>query len=383
MRSETAADFGFDPGLTVLNHASFGVPTVELLDAADRLRRTIESDLARGLRRAFLEELRPGVEETARRLNAGDMAFAFTSNTSEGASAVAAGWPLEKDDAVVLGSAEYPPVIRAWRQAAERVGARVVVVDLPLPWTPEGWRDALGAAAQGPSIATARHVIGVASLVASAPGAASPLGEFRTWLRGLGGSFVVDAAHGPGHVHLDLADLGADAVFGTLHKWLPIPRGAGFLAVRPEHADRIVPPVVSHTHDAAALAERFALPGSFDPVPRLLIASAWRTWQRWEDAGLLKGAVDVADAADALLPGAGLRPTSAPELRAPRLRGFTVPGLSVRAVSAILADAGLYAWVGPLPDGATALRVATHIWSETSDMERLADTLRPHLAGSA
>ncbi|PSK95943.1 selenocysteine lyase/cysteine desulfurase [Murinocardiopsis flavida] len=383
MRTDMAAEFGFDPGLTVLNHASFGVPTRELLDEADRYRRAIERDIARGLGRAFLAEARPGIEETARRLGAGDMAFAFTSNTSEGASAVAAGWPLEEGDAVVLGSAEYPPVVRAWRQAAERARARVVLVDLPLPWTAEGWRHALAAAAQETPVAAAHNVVGVVSLVASAPGAAPPLAEFRTWLRGLGGSLVVDAAHGPGHVDLDIDGLGADAVFGTLHKWLPIPRGAGFLAVREEYAHRIVPPVVSHTHDAAALEERFAMPGSFDPVPRLLVASAWRTWQEWEDAGLLKAAVGVADTADVLLSEAGLRPTSEAGLRAPRLRGFSVPGLPVPEVAAVLADAGLHAWLGPLPDGTTGLRVATHVWSEPVDIERLADTLRPHVAGAA
>jgi isopenicillin-N epimerase len=85
---------------------------------------------------------------------------------------------------------------------------------------------------------------------------------------------VVDGAHAPGHVPLDLQHLGADFYAGNCHKWLCAPKGAAFLYVRPERQQLLEPAIVGWGYREEAFRLRHCSRGTFDPSAYLSIPAA-------------------------------------------------------------------------------------------------------------
>ncbi len=358
-------DFELDAWLTQLNHASFGVPTRTALRRAEAQRRTIERDTATALGPTLVAGLRDQADCLAREIGAGPRSTTLTAGSTEANAALATSLPLAPGGHVLLLDVEYPSVIRAWAVACERAGATLDVVRLPLPATHDGAVAAVDAAHPATSVV-------VMSAITSSTSAALPVAEVAALCRDRGAAFVVDAAHVVGHVPLDVSTLGADAVFGSVHKWLPVPRPVGFLWLAPRLLAVVRPAAVSLTWDSDDLVERFAWRGTWDPVPALGLSDALDEHRGWRRAGELDDAAQVAAHLDAGLTELGLRPTADAPLRSPRLRAFLADGVDLGGLRHALDDAGVRAWTGSAPDGTTTLRVATHVYSEPADLEPLA-----------
>jgi isopenicillin-N epimerase len=117
---------------------------------------------------------------------------------------------------------------------------------------------------------------------------------------------IVDAAHSPGQIPVDLQDLGADVVFGNCHKWMLSPKGAGFLYVRRKIQSLIEPLIVSwgyHATDEIATGSQFVdylqWTGTHDPAAYLSVPTAIKFMQEnaWDIVqqdchGLLKNAIE-------------------------------------------------------------------------------------------
>lgn len=358
-----AAAFPLAPGISLLNHASFGVPTLRSLALADATRREIEADAAHELEGPLGERLAVAAAAVAEFLGLADGELALTANATEGASAVAASVALQPGDVVVVLSDEYPSVAQAWRLAAARAGARCVEVEMPLPLA-----DAAELTQRLERAVTGEVAVVQASFVTSCSAAVLPLAELADWTLARGGAFVVDAAHGAGHLPLAPVAEHADAAFGSLHKWLPVPRPAGFLWHAPRSRLTLRPAVVSLHHDAVSLAERFSWPGTFDPAPRLGLPDAIEQWRAWDREGRLGAAAALAAEATNRLQATGARPTAAPDRRPPRLQAVLVAGLGPERLRAALDAANVRAWVGAHPEGAL-LRLSTHVFNDESDVE--------------
>lgn len=359
------ADFELDAGLTHLNHASFGAPTRAALCSAEERRRAIERDSATALGPALVAGLREQAEALAREIGAGAGSTALAAGSTEANAALATSFPLAPGDHVLLLDVEYPSVIRAWAVACERAGATLDVARLPLPATLDGTLAAVDAAHP------ATTVVALSSITSSTA-AALPVAAVAALCRDRGAVLVVDAAHVVGHVPLDVAALGADAVFGSVHKWLPVPRPVGFLWLAPHLLPLVRPAAVSLTWDSDDLVERFAWRGTWDPAPALGLADALAEWRGWQRDGALDRAASVADHLDAGLTDLGLRPTAEARLRPPRLRAFLARGVDLEELRRALDDARVRAWTGAAPDGTATVRVATHVYSEPDDLEPLA-----------
>jgi isopenicillin-N epimerase len=119
------------------------------------------------------------------------------------------------------------------------------------------------------------------SHVASPTGAILPVAELCARARELGLLAVVDGAHAPGHVAVDLAAIGADAYSGNGHKWLCAPKGAGFLWARPELQTRLDPLVVSWGWPETEFAKRHEWQGTRDPAAFLSVPAAIEFQQEW------------------------------------------------------------------------------------------------------
>jgi isopenicillin-N epimerase len=119
------------------------------------------------------------------------------------------------------------------------------------------------------------------SHVASPTGAIVPVAELCARARELGLLAVVDGAHAPGHVPVDLAAIGADAYAGNAHKWLCAPKGAGFLWARPELQERLDPLVVSWGWPEVEFAKRHEWQGTRDPAAFLSVPTAIEFQREW------------------------------------------------------------------------------------------------------
>ena len=359
-------EFPIDPDLVLLNHASFGVPTKRLMAIAEQSRRRIERDAARLLSdTTVLDELRVQLAKAADFLAVAPDALALTLNATEAASAVAVSLARRGGLRVAMLDTEYPSVIRAWQLAtAEHGGAvRLVRVEPPVR-SPDVVVTELDRQVRG------RVDVVVASLVSSPTALRLPVEQIARWAAERGAMTVVDAAHGPGHIGAGPAELGGSVVYGTLHKWLPVPRPLGFLYAIGDLRDTLRPASVA-LHWDDGFAERFAWRGTWDPTPALCVSAALDEWRAWQSSGSLAHAERMADVLSERLGEAGLRPTGAGALVAPRLRAFRVPGSTPDELQAALDQAGVRAWVGATPAGATLLRVATHVYTVDDHVDRL------------
>lgn len=362
-------EFFLETGLTYLNHASFGCPTVAGLDRAEAQRRRIELDTAVALGPHLVEELTHQADAVAVSIGADAGSVALVENTTAAAGALWASLPWSADTHVFALDVEYESVIRGLEVACARVGATLHVARLPLSATEEAVLAALAEARPVPTVV-------VMSAVTSSTAVAMPMRAVARWCAASGAQLLIDAAHVVGHVPLDVAHLGAAAVFGSLHKWLPVPRSVGFLWLSRELRAVVRPAEVSLHWDSGDLVERFGWRGTWDPASALGLEVAFAESAGWEREGELARAQAVADDISGALHELGLRPTASAGLVPPRLRGFLVPGVELTDLRSALDECKVRAWTGRSADGVTIMRISTHIYNDIADVAPLVTALR-------
>ncbi|MDX6364941.1 MAG: isopenicillin-N epimerase [Nocardioidaceae bacterium] len=373
-----AAQFPLTPGLVMLNHASFGLGTRRVLQEAAELRQDLESDPNRHLGPELLDRLRAVTRRLAATFGLPPAATTMTANATTGASALMRSLPLEADQTVAVLASEYSSVQRGWELRCREVGARFRLLDVPQPL-----ESADELVARLDAQIAGRVAVVQLSLVSSTAALLLPVRQLCEWGRSRGARVVLDAAHGPGHVPLRVDDWDVDAVYGTLHKWLPTPRPLGFLSLTPELTEVVRPAEVSLSWDSPDLVERFSWPGTYDPVPRLLLPSALERWDAWSRAGAIAAAESLADRAAVALTRVGAVPTAGTGFLPPRLRAFLLPGVRRDDLDRECAAAHVRAWTGLDPGGVTVLRLAFHVYNDDDDVhavvtlvERLLSTAR-------
>jgi isopenicillin-N epimerase len=171
-------------------------------------------------------------------------------------------------------------VRNALRHVASRTGA--FVVEAPVGMPVSGSDQILEALRSRLSAKTRLIVI---DHVASASAALLPAADVVALARAHGVPVLIDGAHAPGMLDLDLDQLGADFYVGNCHKWLCAPKGAAFLAVAAEWADRVHPTVISHAYGGGFTAE-FDKVGSRDPSSWLTVPAAIAFHERLGGAAL-------------------------------------------------------------------------------------------------
>lgn len=261
--------FALDPDVCFLNNGSFGATPRDVLAAQDRWRDRMERqpvaflvDELPGLLRTALDRLAPSLGATRDTL-------AFVPNATSGMAALLGSLPLGPMDVIALTDHGYNAVWEFGRTLTARTGARVVVIPVPFPVTgPDEVLDAVTRAwPPGTTVA-------VFDQITSPTGIVFPVAELVKLAHARGALALVDGAHVPGHVPVDLAALGADGWVGNLHKWQYAPRSAALLHV--PVGREVHPPVISHDWELG-LHPAFHWPGTFDPTPWLAAADA-RAW---------------------------------------------------------------------------------------------------------
>ena len=251
--------FLLDPRVVYLNHGSFGACPRPVFEAYQGWQRELERQPVEFL---ALERRFPALLDDARRTLAGYLGaapenLAFVPNATSGLNAVARSLPLGPGDEVLLGDAEYGGMERLWEFVRRRTGATVE-------------RCAFRDLDPGP-----RTRVVFCSHIEWSTGRVNDLAPLVARTRATGALLVVDGAHAPGQIDLDLDALGADVYAGNCHKWLCAPKGSGFLYARPDAQPLIDPAIVSWDWlDDAAFPELHRWQGTRDPSAYLAVPAA-------------------------------------------------------------------------------------------------------------
>src|SRR5215211_2384206 len=232
--------FLLDPNIVFLNHGSYGATPKPVFEAYQNWQRRLERQPVLFLGRelpALLLESRVALSEYLK-ADATDMVY--IPNATHGVNIVAHSLQLKHGDEILTTNHEYGACDYTWEFICGKTGAKYVHQPIPLPVHSE--EEIADQFWQG---VTPQTKVIYFSHITSSTALRLPVEEICRRARRAGILTVIDAAHSPGQIPLDLQKLNADMVFGNAHKWLLNVKGSAFLYVRREVQHLIEPLVVS------------------------------------------------------------------------------------------------------------------------------------------
>ncbi len=262
--------------MVFLNHGAFGACPVPVLEYQHRLRLEMESEPLQFLHRRYEERLDPARAEVARFVGAKSEDLVFVANTTVGINAVFRSVRLRAGDEILTTSLDYNASRNVLVESAGRCGAKLVVADVPFPL-----KSADEVVEAVLAKVTERTRLVLLDHVTSNTGMILPVEPIIRELNARGIDSMVDGAHAPGMLDLDVASIGATYYAGNLHKWVCAPKGAAFLWARRDKQTNLQPAIISHGNntnrsDHSEFQDRFDWPGTFDPTAWMAAAEAVR-----------------------------------------------------------------------------------------------------------
>jgi isopenicillin-N epimerase len=376
-----------DPAITFLNHGSFGAAPKVVLAKQNELREQLEREPVRFM----VRELEPLLDDAratlAEFVGADPASIAFVPNATSGVNAVLRSLDLDRHDELLVTSHEYNASRNALEYVAGLAGAKVIAIDVPFPLrsSDEIVERVLAAVTDRTRLLLIDHITSQTGLI-------FPIAQLIDELNKRGIDTLVDGAHAPGMLPLNLEALGAAYYTGNLHKWVCAPKGAAFLYIRANRRLGIRPVVISHGANAARTdRSRFHLefdwPGTFDPTACLSVPTALQFIPSLVDGGwpevmrrnhelalrardLLCGRLGIdAPAPDEMLGSMAAVPLPDGKPYVPTLYGDPLQ-------DALFYEHNIEVPLHPWPyQPKRVLRVSAQLYNEIGDYEKLADAL--------
>ena len=228
------------PDITFLNHGSFGACPRPVFQRYQEWQLELERQPVEFIGRRAHELLSDSRAALAGYLGCDADEVVYSPNVTTALNVVARSLPLNEGDEILTTDHEYGALERTWRFMCERNGAKIVTISLPRPLDdPDEVVEAVMAGL------TPRTRVLFLSHITSPTAVTLPIEKLISRARDAGIWTVIDGAHAPGQVPVDLHELGADFYGGNCHKWLCAPKGAGFLYARRDVQHLLDPLVIS------------------------------------------------------------------------------------------------------------------------------------------
>lgn len=264
------------PGTVFLNHGSFGACPRPILELQSRLRREMETQPVQFLWRRYEERLEPVRAAVAEFVGARARDLVFVTNATTGINAVVRSWRWSPGDELLTTNHDYNACHNVLVEAAARAHARLVTAEVPFPLDSAETivESVLRKVTHRTRLVLLDHVTSNSALV-------FPVARLVRELDARGVPTLIDGAHAPGMLPLNLSRLRPAYYTANLHKWVCAPKGAAFLWVREDLQNSLLPAVISHGNNTprpgySRFQDRFDWAGTFDPTPWLCAAEAIR-----------------------------------------------------------------------------------------------------------
>lgn len=387
MPSAHADAFSLDSDVTYLNHGSFGACPKVVRAAQLAIMDEMERQPVRFFMRRLPELLERARTCVAELVGADALDIAFVRNATEGVNAVASSLRLAPGDEVLTTNHGYPACKNALRHHAERAGAKLVVATLPFPVADEAEVESavLSCLSERTRLLMIDHVTSPTALVL-------PVERIVSAAEARGIPTLVDGAHAPGMLPLNLRALGASYYTGNFHKWLCAPKAAGFLFVRRDRQEGLHPAVISHgyssTRPRSKLWEEFDWCGTGDFSATLCVPEALeflRAQLGSVEALMERNHALAVEGRKLLLHTLSLEPpapehmlgsmatVSLPWPAPPPGSVFELDPLQTELLERFSIEVPIFAFPAP---GQRCLRVSAQLYNDAQDYERLAGALR-------
>ena len=273
-RGDLAGHWILDPETCFLNHGSFGATPLSVLEEQSRLRNLIESDPVRFFERNYIPLMKAAIGGLSEFMNANPEGLVFVKNTTEGVNTVLRSLDLSPGDEIIVTNHSYQACWNAVDFVTERSDAKTVVVDIPFRVKNE--EEIIDLIMDK---VTGNTVLAMIDTVTSATGLRMPFEKLVRNLQEVGVDVLLDAAHGPGIVPLDLKTMDVAYCTGNCHKWICTPKGSAFLHIREDRKGFVKPLSISHGYSFEGTAQEkfeyeFGWPGTQDPTAWLCIPHA-------------------------------------------------------------------------------------------------------------
>jgi isopenicillin-N epimerase len=363
-------------GIAFLNHGSYGACPRPVFERYQAIQRELEAQPVEFLSRRITGLLAEARGHLERYIGAEPGTVVFASNVTHALNIVARSLELRPGDEVLSTDHEYGAIERTWTYNCEKRGARYVARPLPLPLeSPEQVVEQVWA-----GVNERTRVIAI-SHITSPTAVILPVAEICRRAREAGIITVIDGAHAPGQIDLDMRAIGADYYGGNCHKWLSSAKGAGFLYARPEMQARLEPLIVgwgwrARRPSGSDYIDYFDWLGTDDPAAFLSVPAAI-AFQRQNDWSAVRQACHAlaseARARVAVLTGLPQPYPDTPEWYA-QMTLLPVPApaaeLQRRLWEEFKVEIPGVAW-----QGHNFLRISVQAYNTPSDVERLVEGL--------
>ena len=236
--------FLLDPDITFLNHGSYGACSKPVFKEYQDWQKKLEDQPVQFMTNQVYSAMEKSRESMSQFVECDEEELVFFQNPTTAVTNVIYNLDLKPGDEVLMSNHEYGALVRAWKMWGEKTGVNIIQQDISMPVTTEEnfienfWTGV-----------TDQTKVIFLSHITSSTALIFPIEKIIKLAKEQNILTIIDGAHVPAHIPLNIHELGCDFYTGACHKWLCAPKGSSFLFVKKEHQDWVKPVVVSWGKD--------------------------------------------------------------------------------------------------------------------------------------
>ena len=237
--------FSIDPEVTFLNHGSFGACPKEVFDSLIKFQKKTEYEPVKHLAYDIYQYLKESRSALSGYVNCHVDDIAYFPNPSTALNTLIRSLDLKEGDQILTTNHEYGALDRTWRFISKKRGCEYIKLEVEIPFTDkklivDSFRRSIN---KNTKVIFLSHITSATALI-------FPVKEIIELAREHNILTIIDGAHVPAHIDLDIKKLDPDFYCGACHKWMCSPKGVAFLYVKREHQEMMEPLVVSWGYEA-------------------------------------------------------------------------------------------------------------------------------------